>query len=369
VPNFRRTCLGVLIALALVTQLSCSADKPDASKTNEPTSSELAEALQGYADVVIDFDEVRAVVVARGDEIVHEQYFGSDADAYWGLQSVTKSFVSTLVGIAVEEGLIGGVDDTLEELLPQYADAMSPAVRATTLRELLTMTAGFPGGQEAAGPAFTQAEDWVKDILATPEAPPGGAFLYSNGTSHLLAAILAEATGSSPLDYAKTRLLDPLGIDTSDAFTGGEGATLADYDQAAFAWPADPQGVSTGWWGLKLTARDLVKFGQLYLAGGRWEGTQVVPEDWVTEATRAQVDTDQPGIGYGYQWWVGDIDGARSYRAMGYGGELLVVVPSRDLVVVTLTEVRASDPSSHGVDIDVMMSIVEDAVVAKFSES
>ena len=119
-------------------------------------------------------DQVRAIVAATDDRIVFEQYYGTDQDAYWDVYSITKSVISTLVGIALDEGLIDSLDDTLAELLPGYADDMSPAVAGTTLHQLLTMTAGFPAGQEAAGPAFTQSEDWVHEILATPGVPTRG---------------------------------------------------------------------------------------------------------------------------------------------------------------------------------------------------
>jgi CubicO group peptidase (beta-lactamase class C family) len=290
------------------------------------------------------------------------------------MQSVTKSVVSTLVGIALEEGLIGSIDDTLEQLLPRYADVMSPEVAGTTLRQLLTMTAGFPSGEEPPAPAFVRSDDWVREILTNPESPPGEGFLYSNGTSHLLAALLEEATGTSALDFARSRLFGPLGIDTRPAFrpraVPGEprAEDIAAYENADFAWPVDPQGVSTGWWGIKLRPRDMVKLGRLFLGGGRWGDQQVVPADWVDQATTPQVAVDGvgEGNGYGYQWWTGTVDGDEAFGALGYGGQLIQVIPGRDLVVVTTTEVRLDDPTSHGISLNVLLSIVEDAIISQF---
>ncbi len=177
------------------------------------------------------------------------------------MQSVTKSVVSTLIGIAIGDGLIGGLDDTLAQLLPQDVDVMSPAVRATTLRQLLTMDAGFPPGGEALGPGFTTSTNWVREILANPERPPGQGFEYSNGNTHVLAAILEQATGMSALDYARDKLFGPLGIDTTPAWTH---PALRDnieaYEDADFAWPTDPQGSNTGWSLLKLRPRDLISW-------------------------------------------------------------------------------------------------------------
>ena len=206
-------------------------------------------------------------------------------------------------------------------------------------------------------------------ILRNPESPPGGPFLYSNGTSHLLAAILEEATGTSALDYARSRLFGPLGIHTrpvtrdvvnsAEALAGTRGA-------AGFAWPLDPQGVSTGWWGIKLQPRDMVKLGQLFLADGRWGGQQIVPADWVDQATTQQVTADGLGDGYGYQWWTATVDGDEAFRAMGYGGQLIQVVPDSNLVVVTTTEVRSDDATSRGIDLNVLLNILDDAIVSKF---
>ncbi len=364
-PNLSRSCLGLIVALSCLLVSSCTQAEPSTHQATTPSSAELAAGIEEHAEIISDFDQVRAILVARNDEIVHEQYFGTDADAYWGIQSVTKSVVSTLVGIALDEGLIGSVDDTLDKLLPDHVREMSPAVRGTTLRQLLTMTAGFPAGLGT--PEFARASNWVREILSNPESPPGQGFVYSNGTSHLLAAILEEATGTSALAYARSRLFGPLGIDTTPAFRRVVTLeNLATLDQARFAWPVDPQGTSTGWFGLRLRPGDLLKLGQLFLDHGRWEGRQIVSESWVEQATSQQVALDGLGDGYGYQWWTGDLDGETSYRAVGFGGELVVVVPSRDLVVVTAAEVRQADSTSLGIDESVMLAIVEDAVVSRF---
>lgn len=262
---------------------------------------------------------------------------------------------------------------------------MSPAVAGTTLRQLVTMTAGFPSGTEAAGPAFTRSDDWVREILTHPESPPGERFVYSDGTSHLLAAVLEEATGTSALDFARTRLFGPLHIDTRPAFRRAgtrerQAEDLVAYENAGFAWPVDPQGISTGWWGIKLRPRDMVKLGQLFLAGGRWGSQQVVTTDWVDQATSRQVTADGPGGygyqwwtatadgpgGYGYQWWTATVDGDEAFQALGYGGQVIQVVPDRNLVVVTSTEVRLDDATSHGIALNVMLSIIQDDIVSQF---
>ena len=359
----------LLLVVACLLLAACSGAEPPERGSPTPDRERIAAAIAGYTDVIPDFDQLRAVVVATDDRIVLEQYYGTEPDAYWGVQSVTKSVVSTLVGIALHEGLIGSLDDTLAELLPRYAADMSAAVAGTSLRQLLTMTAGFPSGEEAAGPAFTQSADWVREILTHPESPPGKRFLYSNGTSHLLAALLEEATGTSALDFARSRLFGPLRIETRPAFRGAKQGPLAEYwaayENAGFAWPADPQGVSTGWWGLKLRPRDMVKLGQLFLAGGRWGDQQVVPASWVDQATTRQTFADGLSDGYGYQWWTATVDGDRAFAALGYGGQVIQVVPDRHVVVVTSTEVRPGDVKSHGIALNLLLNVIWDDILSE----
>lgn len=371
-PVLARGSLPLLLIFASCFFLpACTRAVPGEEIPAVPEQEQLAAEIASFGDLLYTFDQLRAVVVATDDEIVFEEYYETDQSAYWGMQSVTKSVVSTLVGIALEEGLIGSLDGTLAELLPDYADVMSPQTAGITLRQLLTMTAGLPSGESAAGPEFLQSKDWVRHILTHPELPPGERFVYSNGSSHLLSAILQEAAGTSALSYARSRLFGPLGIDTRPALVRmGSSRTpdeaLAAYDRAGFAWPVDPQGVNTGWWGIRLRPRDMVKIGQLFLADGRWEGQQLVPAEWVDQATAEQATADGLAEGYGYQWWTDSVDGDQAFLAMGWGGQLIVVMPDRGLVVVVATEVRQADASSRGIDLQILIAMVEDTVAPHF---
>jgi CubicO group peptidase (beta-lactamase class C family) len=223
---------------------------------------------------------------------------------------------------------------------------MSSRIAGITLRQLLTMTAGLPADPANGDlPNSLSGPDWVGNVLrGGTAARPGSAFAYSSGGSHLLSAVLTRAVGMSVLDYARPRLFQPLGIDTRNAF---EPRTLNDkvfaqYDKADFAWPKDPTGIQFGFGALKMAPRDLAKLGQLYLDGGRWNGRQVVPASWVKEATSTQVATHGPGFafseGYGYQWWVTKERGHNAYAAVGFGGQLVEVIPDMKLVLVTAAE-------------------------------
>ncbi|HET6918310.1 MAG TPA: serine hydrolase, partial [Jiangellaceae bacterium] len=207
-------------------------------------------------------------------------------------------------------------------------------------------TAGLPEELGPDLPAWILTDDWVRSILSDPlDQLPGERFAYSNASSHLLSAVLTEATGMSVLEYAQAKLFDPLGIASRPApdllFTVEENALV--YERADFAWPHDPQGVSTGFSFLKLTARDMAAFGRLYLDGGRWQDQQVVPTAWVDAATTEQVQVDSATEGYGYQWWVTMAGGHAAYAAAGYGGQLIEVVPDLRLVAVFSTELTETD--------------------------
>jgi CubicO group peptidase (beta-lactamase class C family) len=300
------------------------------------------------------YPQVRSVLVVRHGYLVYERYWqgmtASDGD---NVYSVTKSVVSALVGIALGEGKLKGLDQPVDELLarhlPKDAD---PRVARVTLEQLLTMTSGLAGDDPSLGgdPRVSARQgasrDWVGHILGRRLATnPGTSFAYSSATSQLLSAVVADATGVSTLAFARARLFRPLGISaakaTAPVFVAHPSpAALKAYARAPVAWPTDPQGYHLGFSGLKLPSRDLAKFGYLYLNGGRWDTTQVIPAGYVAASTRphSTPTPDGPGESYGYQWWVSSQGGHPSFRAVGYGGQLIEVVPDLDLVVVITSD-------------------------------
>jgi CubicO group peptidase (beta-lactamase class C family) len=296
------------------------------------------------------YPQVRSVLVVRHGYLVYEHYWqdvtASDGD---NVYSVTKSVVSALVGIALGEGKLKGLDQTVGELLaahlPKDAD---PRLVQVTLEQLLTMTSGLAGDDPSLGgdPRVSARQgasrDWVGHILGRRLATnPGTSFAYSSATSQLLSAVVADATGVSTLAFARARLFGPLGIASARApepvlVAHPSQAAVKTYQRAPVAWPTDPQGYHLGFSGLKLPSRDLAKFGYLYLNGGRWDATQVIPAGYVAASTspHSTPTPDGPGESYGYQWWVSSQGGHPSFRAAGYGGQLIEVVPDLDLVVV-----------------------------------
>jgi len=284
-----------------------------------------------------------SVLVSQGGELLIERYYDKEGRDSHDIASVTKSLVSTLVGIAVDDGRLT-LDQPLRELLPAYADSMSAEVARLTLEQLLTMTAGLPPDPDPPRGIelpFMNSDDWVAQILEDGPSSAPGDFAYSSATSHLLSAIVTQATGLPLLEYAENELFGPLGIDSAGAVS-----PLLDeknrraYERAPTAWPVDPQGLNTGWGYLKLRPRDLLRLGELVLQDGTWKGNTVLSPEWVGDATTNKLDIPTPdGLGYGYHWWTTEVEGLSVAIAQGFGGQLIEVIPQQDLVVITTSEI------------------------------
>jgi CubicO group peptidase (beta-lactamase class C family) len=285
----------------------------------------LADMLSTIREGDYDIDSVS--VVRNGylvlDAYVHPFRSGSRHV----IRSCTKSIVSALVGIAIDERYIEGVDQPVLDFFPERSVANLDAnKKAMTLEHLLTMTSGL-NCQDSYLYGWRgllqmrQSEDWVQFVLDLPMAEePGTRFEYCNGASFLLSAIIQESTGMSALDLAEERLFGPLGISDVD-------------------WPSNPQGISIGYSELSMIPHDMAKIGHLYLSEGWWEGEEVVPSAWVKASTRKHVSATLQD-GYGYQWWV---DPSGVYMALGYGGQFILVVPDKDMVVVFTSELDEAD--------------------------
>ena len=196
--------------------LGCSSSRPETRAV--PSGAELTTAVDEFVDqnLSLGIRNRRAILVSVDGELLVERYYDSSAHETAAVASVTKSIVSTLVGIAVSEGYLR-IEQPLRELLPAYRDLMATQLGGITVHELLTMTAGLPA--DDGGDPRPKGDDWVADIVRRGTVqPPGQGFAYSSVSSHLLAAVLVEATGRPLLAYAREKLFDPLGIDTRPAF-------------------------------------------------------------------------------------------------------------------------------------------------------
>jgi CubicO group peptidase (beta-lactamase class C family) len=232
------------------------------------------------------------------------------------LYSLSKSFTSTAVGLAVSEGRLS-VDARVSSIFPSDLPAtISDNLATMRVRHLLSMSTGHD--KDATGPT-TQAKDgnWVKAFLALPiEHEPGTKFVYNSAATYMCSAIVQKLTGMTVLDYLTPRLFGPLGIETP-------------------TWEKCPRGINTGGWGLKVKTEDIARFGQMYLQKGKWGDRQLVPENWIAEATSKQISngTDPKSDwaqGYGYQFWRCR---NAAFRGDGAFGQYCVVMPEQDAVL------------------------------------
>jgi CubicO group peptidase (beta-lactamase class C family) len=233
---------------------------------------------------------------------------------------VTKSLLSILVGVAIDEGYLR-LDEKLAEIFSEAAESsVDPRVRDVTVRDLLTMTAGFDVAQSN-GAGVQVGAMWRWMIERPVRNAPGTHFAYDGASANLLAVVLAKAVHENSERFAEQSLFRPLHIDEA-------------------AWVSDAEGHLIGDSGLHLTAREMAKIGLLYLQKGRWGGKSIVSEAYVVDSTTRHSDGGPPvNAAYGYLWWIGSTKGdLRAFFAAGTGSQLILVAPDRDLVVAVAAE-------------------------------
>jgi len=332
-----RSQVLVIVAMAIAFLSGC-----DGEGAKDPGRFPLAEEFgmdpgllnEAYMEAEI-LPNLTSLLVSRSDTLIAEAYFNGSADTtLHDVRSVTKSFTSALIGIAIDRGLIESTEQTLAELLQETEPDLEGEVAGITLHQLLTMTTG-QAWSEIPGPSefndFVRAPDQLtyaleKEFVAT----LGAKFNYSDGAAHIVSAILSEATGMSAFAYAGNVLLEPL-------------------DAGFYNYYVDNRGISYGGVGLMVTSRLLVNFGILYKNEGVFAGQRIIPADWVNESWKTHIYTGNiipHGSRYGYYWWMGTENGHQVYFAMGYGGQFIVVVPDLDLVAVATNRfIQTSSPA------------------------
>lgn len=274
-----------------------------------------------------DYDIHSVTIIRNGYLVADAAIYPFKADSKHMMYSCTKSIISALIGIAIEQGYIGSVKQPVLSFFPGRTAANLDANKeAMTLEHLLMMVSGLECRDSGVYNwrgfiQMWQTDDWVQYILDLPmERPPGTRFEYHNGDSFLLSAIIQETTGITAYTFAESYLFGPLGI--SDV-----------------VWPSSPRGITIGYSELRMLPHDMAKIGFLYLNKGQWDGEQIIPAAWVTASTYKSSSAIFPG-GYGYQWWIAN-DGV--YSAQGYAGQSIFVVPEQELVVVFTSNLSDRD--------------------------
>jgi len=276
---FKTSLTSIVILLLLA--VSCTNDR-SGQDNNLPRSTPEAEGIN--SDGIIAFlkatekekHEFHSFMFLRHGKVIAEGWWSPYApDLKHTLYSTSKSFTSTAVGFAVTENLIDVSDKVISFFPEDLPDTISPFLADMEIKDLLSMSAGLD--PDPTGIISANNDNWVKAFLAPPVVnDPGTKFLYNSIATYMLSAIVQKVTGQPVIDYLTPRLFDPLGISGID-------------------WERDPMGINTGGWGLRLKTEDMAKFGQLYLQKGKWNDEQILPEEWVNEATTFKID-QAPGV-------------------------------------------------------------------------
>jgi CubicO group peptidase (beta-lactamase class C family) len=319
----------------------------DGWQTASPAEAGLdARKLDGAVARIRDgtYQNVHSLLVVKGGKLVFEEYFRGytwdysgdqfrgelvdfDRDMRHNLASVTKSFTSALIGIAIDQGFVGGVEGKVFAFFPEYAHLRDGAKDTITLEHLLTMRSGLEWNEMELPYSDNRNDlvqlfsvpDPVEYILTKPlAAEPGTTWYYNGGNTNLLGEVIRQATGQRMDTFAAQHLFAPLGITN-------------------YEWDFINPDMIHASGNLQLRPRDMAKFGMLYLNGGLWNGQRVVSQKWVEVSTQSHADPLWDS-GYGYQWWLHTYDSGpgevHAFHAAGWGGQRIIVFPKLDMVVV-----------------------------------
>jgi CubicO group peptidase (beta-lactamase class C family) len=317
---------GLMLAGCQFLQPSASVPVPDywptegwRSTTPEAQgmdSAKLADLLLAVGDSEVDIHSL--LIIRDGYVVVDAAFYPYDGRTVHNVASVTKSLMTTLIGIAIDQSALN-LDDPMVSFFPDRAIAnLDPRKQAITVRHLASMSSGLECAADPDEPTLREmvaSPDYVQFVLDRRVAwEPGAQFIYCSPAIHLLSPVLQQATGMTALDFASTNLFEPLGF--------GE-----------VVWPSDPQGYTDGWAEVSLDPHDMAKLGFLFLHGGQWDGRQIVSRQWVEQATTPQVTTPDGEDPYGFGWWVETVVEGASAR--GRGGQNVYVLPAWNMILVT----------------------------------
>ncbi len=290
--------------------------------------SELVAAL--YYDAA-KLDTLYSVLVIKDGYLIAEGYFNEGSvDQKTLLQSVSKSYISALIWVAMEQGCLANIDDRLVDFFPEIAGQITdPRKSQITIEDMMQMRSGFP--DEETDQAYLDALYWGVYPPLIEEFPlvcePGTCFNYSNVTYSWLAILLSRTCDTDLKAFAQENLFDPLDTEVGD-------------------WLKDRDGNYIGSGGIHTTARDAAKFGQLYLDNGEYQGTQIISSEWVQDSLRIYTENAKDygmglvfkNLGYGYGWWTATVGNHNFSFAWGHGGQLIVLLEEQDMVIVTTAD-------------------------------
>lgn len=285
------------------------------------------------------------IVSRHGDVVVERHFRGPPPDRPANVKSVSKSLLSAVVGLAIEEGHLPEVDTPIGPFFTEYLEnggAAPDPKGAITVGDLLSMSSGLESTSFGNYGRWVVSSDWVGWVLSRPmNSEPGDRMVYSTGNTHLVSALLTRAAGESTLGLARRALAEPMGIQLPP-------------------WPQDPQGIYFGGNDMLISPRGLLRFGEMYRNGGILDDERILPREWVEESWRIRVRSRRDGNGYGLGWWARESGDQEVRFAWGYGGQFLFVVPELELTVVFTSDPWSTRERGHN---RVLHDLVDDFLV------
>ncbi len=310
---------------------------------------DLIELAVGKAN---DLDYLHSLLVVKNDMLIVEYYFdGYKPEEPHIIRSVSKSFLSVFIGLAIREGYIHNINEKIINYIPEYEMMMSDErMKDITILDILTMKSGMKRDREFYAEAFIQSNNWIQTIFEESLiADPGTAYNYSTTSTHILALVLQNALGEDIVKFTHTHLFSKLTIELAD-------------------WEKDPQGNYFGGNNMYFVPRDMALFGHVVMNKGMFNGEQIIPMEWIAESMK---DTrNEPGltwgslsdIGYGYLWWLGKMNDYNVELGIGHGGQFIIMIKELDLLVVTTAEAyedwEQADIQERGI-----LSLVADYII------
>lgn len=280
-------------------------------------------------DEIFDIGTIQSLMIQKDGELIHEEYrYGMDPNQPVNIKSASKSVLSLLVGIAIEEGFLEGTGQTIGEFFDDYFNKNpDPVKEAITIGDLLTMRSGLETTSFRNYGRWVLSPNWVNFALSMPLTDePGGDMLYSTGSSHLLSVILTKATGMSTRAFAIRYLFEPMGIEA-----GG--------------WDRDPQGFYMGGNNMALSPEALLKIGTMVMNVGTYEGKEIVSKEWIMESVDVYTRSRYNPYNYGYMWWRKPVGKYQLFFAWGNGGQYILIFPELDTVVSVTSDLGRSNGS------------------------
>lgn len=338
--SFTRPKAGLALFLMLAGTVGASAQR-----ASPPAFVPDPKLIEDTVERARELPNLRSLIVSHDGKILAEHSFaGARLDRPTNIKSASKTIMSALVGIAIDRGVLRGVDQPVAAILGQNIPAEAdPRVRQVTIGHLLSMQAGLERTSGRNYGAWISSDNWVRYALSRPFVDePGGRMLYSTGSTHLLSAALTRSSKSSTLELARDWLGYPLGIDVAP-------------------WTRDPQGIYLGGNEMALSPRALWRFGEMYRQGGTIEGKRIVSESWIRESWTPRTSSPFTGDSYGYGWFMREMRGHRAYYAWGFGGQMLYVIPSLGLTVVMTSD--PTEPSREDNYVGQLHALVADGIV------